>query len=230
MAERIYRGSVEHGNQHSSGYSRQNIDYVLVSGQKLTVDNIIGKINASRERYFDLELTAAPIIPVTRMMDPRRVARMTETEKIQYDTSDYSFVGGADSDKRFATEFDYYAALIRAAEDNADQVSMLKRRTIAEYHVIQAEYSRVYDRCLLDNGRKEMGSNTDERRAWFHMNYPALYEAESLYSDFIEEIDVELVRWQDFGKAASRGLSAVELSYKATGKLFTNRSGKYYVE
>lgn len=212
----------------SNGYERENIDYVYIKGTRYTPDKIRGVFEQQRKEYFDLELLAAPIVPLSNKM--RNADKMTANEKMSIDNSYYSFEGGSESDKRFMTEFDYYAALIRAAEDNADKVAVLKRRITAAYNVIEAERSRVYNRCLTEEGRKEMGTNSDERKAWFHTHYPALVEIRNLYSDFIDEIEIELTRWQDFSKAASRSLSATELSYQATGRLYTNKAGKYFFE
>ena len=203
------------------------VDYIVIDHEKVTPDQLDGRFTALRKDYFEREFIAAPIIPPSRNMSERELNRMSATERYQRDMSDYSFEGGRNADNRFLTEFDYYAALIRAAEDNADAVYTLKRNITRLSHIVDAQYSDIYNRCLSEEGRTNMGSNAEERRAWFNVTYPALTKIKMMYDDFIEEIDIELQRLDAFSKAASRSLSALELGYQATGRLYNNKSGKY---
>lgn len=202
----------------------ENVDYVVVNGVRMTPDNVRGRFQDYRKKNFDLPLVAAPIVRESERAI--NAGKLTETQRYQLDHSNYDLSRGAVGDSRFLTEFDYYAALIRAAEDNAFAVSRLKRNIHATYTVVHALYGKVYSFCLLDRG-KEMGSNSESRRAWFQANYPALYAIDSLYSDFIDEIDIELDRWQEYARGASRMLSAAEMSYSATGRFYNHRRGSY---
>lgn len=209
---------------------QEYIDYIFLDGIKQTPDRVTGSIRLSRDKYFDLELVALPIISESsRLLRPER-ERMTQEELYQLDNSPYILTHGSAGERRFLTEFDYYSALIRACEDNADQVFHLKREITRRYHMVEMEYWKQYDRCLSKYGKEVMGRSESERNAWFHQRYPALYEIHMLYEQFLEEIDCELERWQSFARSASRQLSSTELGYQSSGKLYTNKRGKYAIE
>lgn len=205
----------------------ENVDYVTVNGHHLTPDNVVGSISALRGEYFDLPLSALPIIRESdRLIRPER-ERLTDTEREMLDNSMYDLSRGQVGDRRFHTEFEYYSALLRATEDNADKVAVLKRRMYATYAAVHSIYNQVFNFCLMKYGKKGMGNSDVERKAWFQENYPALFRIDELYDNFLEEVDIELERWRDFAKAASRQLTSTELSYHASGKLNTNRRGEY---
>ena len=204
----------------------ENVDCVTINGNVLTVAHVNGMLNEVRRKYFDLDLVATPVVSVSRYA--RNAEELTETQKELLDNSPFEFDDSV-GERRFRTEFDYYAALIRAAEDNADQIYQLKRKMTARVHVLTARYADLYDMCLHDYGSKTMGSNDKEREAWFHMKYPALFEIARTYENFLEEIEIELKRWEQFSSAASRQLTATETSYKATGRLFDRHSGRYAI-
>ena len=212
-------------NQKSS--MLENVDCVTIGGNVYTLDNVMGRLENMRKRYFDLPLNAKPIVSESRFS--RNADQLSAAEKEILDNAPYEFDESV-GERRFRTEFDYYSALIRAAEDNADQIFQLKRMVVARLHIIQARYGDLYDMCLHDYGSQTMGKNANDRTSWFHMKYPALFEIERAYSDFLEEVDIELQRWEQFSASASRQLTATETSYKATGRLFDRRSGRYDVE
>ena len=204
----------------------ENVDCVTINGNVLTVAHVNGMLNEVRRKYFDLDLVATPVVSVSRYA--HNAEEVTGTQKELLDNSPFEFDDSV-GERRFRTEFDYYAALIRAAEDNADQIYQLKRKMTARVHVLTARYADLYDMCLHDYGSKTMGSNDKEREAWFHMKYPALFEIARTYENFLEEIEIELKRWEQFSSAASRQLTATETSYKATGRLFDRHSGRYAI-
>lgn len=205
----------------------ENVDYVLMKGQEMTPDNVRGRLERYRKQYFDRPLVAKPIVRESeRVIRPER---LTDTERDALDNSNYDLDRGAVGDRRFMTEFDYYGALIRATEDNADAVFQLKRRIYQTYAVVHSTYGQVFNFCLTEFG-SEMGKNAQDRQAWFQDRYPALYEIDELYDSFLDEIEIELDRWKEFSKSASRMLTTAELSYQATGRLFNHKSGKYFNE
>lgn len=205
----------------------ENVDYVLMNGQQMTPNNVRGRLDTYRKQYFDRPLVAAPIIRESeRVIHPER---LTETEKYQLDNSNYDLKRGAAGDKRFMTEFDYYGALLRAVEDNADAVFQLKRRIYRTYAAVHSLYGQIFNFCLSEYG-SSMGKNQPERVSWFQEKYPALYQIDELYDSFLDEIDIELDRWKEFSKSASRMLSSAELSYQATGRLFNHRRGQYFTD
>lgn len=206
----------------------ENVDYVIINGHRLTPANVEGSIAELRKKNFDLPLVALPIV-----RESARVIRpedLTESEREALDNMVYDLSRGQVGDRRFHTEFDYYSALIRATEDNADKVSILKRKVYATYAAVHAKYGKVYNYCIMEHGQKHMGANAEERKAWFQDKYPALCEIDEMYDNFFDEVTIELERWQDFAKSASRGLSSTELSYQASGKLYTHKRGNYYGE
>lgn len=202
----------------------ENVDCVTINGTPYTPANIKGSFDISRDRYFDLPLEAKPVVSESRRV--RNPDRLSSEQREYLDSAPYDF-DNSSTERRFRTEFDYYAALIRAAEDNADQLFQLKRRVTARSHIITARYREMFDMCVDKYGSKTMGTNQNDRKSWFHMKYPALAEISDLYTDFLEEINIELDRWQQFAAAASRGLTATEMSYRATGRLYDRHSGKY---
>lgn len=202
----------------------ENVDYVLVNGQKMTPDNVRGRLARYRNEYFDRDLVAKPIVRESdRVIHPEK---LTDTERYQLDNSNYDLKRGAAGDRRFMTEFDYYGALIRATEDNADAVFQLKRRIYATYAVVHSLYGQIFNLCLTTKSAV-MGKNAADRAAWFQEHYPALYMIDELYDNFLDEIEIELERWREFSKSASRMLTTAELSYQATGRLFNHRRGQY---
>lgn len=205
----------------------ENVDYVLVNGQKMTPDNVRGRLDTYRRQYFDRDIVAAPIVRESeRVLHPER---LTETERYQLDNANYDLKRGAAGDKRFMTEFDYYGALLRAVEDNADAVFTLKRRIYRTYAAVHSLYGQIFNFCLTTHGA-DMGRNQQDRTAWFQEKYPALCQVDELYDTFLDEIEIELDRWKEFSKSASRMLSSAELSYQATGRLFNHRSGQYFTD
>lgn len=206
----------------------ENVDYVLMNGQQMTPDNVRGRLDNYRRQYFDRPLVAAPIVRESeRVIHPER---LTDTERYQLDNANYDLKRGAAGDKRFMTEFDYYGALLRAVEDNADAVFTLKRRIYKTYAAIHSLYNQIFNFCLSTHGSSEMGRNQQDRTAWFQEKYPALYAIDDLYDSFLDEIEIELERWKEFSKTASRMLSSSELSYQATGRLFNHRRGQYLTD
>lgn len=202
----------------------ENKDYVSLNGLQLTPDNVRGRFIEYRETYFDRPLVAKPIVRESeRVIHPER---LTDTERYQLDHSDYDLENGAVGDSRFRTEFDYYGALIRAAEDNADAVFQLKRNIYATYAAVHATYNQTYNFCMTTH-KADMGANAAAREAWFQEHYPALCTVDGLYSSFLDEIEIELDRWREFSKSASRMLTTAELSYQATGRLYTHKRGHY---
>lgn len=202
----------------------ENVDYVDVNGQKMTPDNVRGRLARYRTEYFDRDLVAKPIVRESeRMLHPER---LTETERYQLDNSNYDLKRGAAGDKRFMTEFDYYGALIRATEDNADAIFQLKRRIYATYAVVHSIYTQTFNLCLTTKS-DAMGRSAADKTAWFQEHYPALYKIDELYDTFLDEIEIELERWREFSKSASRMLTTAELSYQATGRLFNHKRGQY---
>lgn len=210
---------------YQSEYLIENIDCVTINGIQLTPSGAVHRIQEARKNHFDLQLVASPIVRESERV--RRSESLTDAQREQLDYAPYELTNGVAGEKRFRNEFDYYAALIRATEDNADQVFKLKRDTMRVSNLIHQRFSKAYDEALINYGRKEMGSNDAERKAWFRLKYPALNDIMIAYDDFLDEIDVELERWQDFSKAASRMLSATEMSYRSTGRMLDRRSGKY---
>lgn len=202
----------------------ENVECVTIKGTRLTPNHVEGKISELRKRYFDLPLYAAPVVSESKYS--RHASQLTEAEKEILDNAPYDF-DMSTGEKRFRTEFDYFSALIRASEDNASQVAQLKRKMTYTWHAIRARYADVYDMCLHDYGSKTMGANQQERTSWFHSKYPALFEIERAYSDFLDEIEIELERWDNFSAGASRQLTATEASYKATGRMYDRKPGKY---
>lgn len=206
----------------------ENVDYVVINGRRLTPSHVEGSIAELRRKNFDLELVALPIVRESdRVIRPED---LTETERERLNNMVYDLSRGQVGDRRFHTEFDFYSALIRATEDNADKVAVLKRKVYAAYAAVNAKYGKLYNYCIVEHGLKEMGSNTEERHAWFQDKYPALAEINTMYDDFLGEVTIELERWQDFAKSASRGLSSTELSYQASGKLYNHKRGSYLAD
>lgn len=201
------------------------VDFIYIDGSKITPERLAGSIKNRREIYFNLDLIATPIVAESKKVI--RPERYTADELRQMDTAPYTLKGGVSAEKRFRTEFDYYAALIRACEDNADKIAILKRQIVQTYNLVHAMYVTQFDTCLNTYGKQVMGNSDAERHAWFHGRYPALFNIDTMLEGFLDEVDIELERWGQFAKAASRGLSATELSYHASGKLYTNKAGKY---
>lgn len=206
----------------------ENYDYVIINGHKLTPANVEGSIAELRRKNFDLPLVALPIVRESdRVIRPED---LTATEREALNNMVYDLSRGQVGDRRFHTEFDYYSALIRATEDNADKVARLKRKVSATFFAVNAQYGKLYNYCIMEYGLKVMGSNAEERKAWFQDKYPALVEINEMYDNFLDEVNIELERWQDFAKSASRALSSTELSYQASGKLYTHKRGNYYAD
>lgn len=203
---------------------RELVDYILVDGTPETPMNVRGKLELTRNKFFDLEVHALPIIAQSHTM--LGANNMSEQDKHYIDYAELD-LQNPNTEKRFRTEFDFYAALIRAAEDNADLVATQKRKITRHYHTVNALYNEIFYQSLNKYGSKTMGSNKEERIAWMETTYPALAKIKQLYDDFLEEVDIELERWKQYISAASRGLTAVEDSYKATGRFYDVRSGKY---
>lgn len=205
-------------------------DYIILDGTKLTPNRVKGSIEATRKKFFDLEITAVPIISESQRLMRAQKLSLSEEEIYQLDNSPYILTRGASGEKRFLTEFDYYSALIRAGEDNANTVARLKRTIIYRYSQVKQMYWTVYDNSFHIYGKEQMGKSEAERRAWFHHKYVALYDIKTMYEDFLDEIDIELERWESFVKAASRQLSSTEMSYQATGRFYNHKAGKYIID
>lgn len=206
-------------------YLVENIECVTINGKVLTPAIVERRLEEQRKLHFDLQLIATPIVSEAARARDRKHLTQEQCEALDY--SPYNLSDDIVSERRFKNEFDYYAALLRATEDNADQVSRLKRNTVKIHTLVRQRYNEVYDDEMISTGRKNMGSNDAERSAWFREKYPALSKIYELYDGFLDEVQIELERWQDFSKAASRMLSATELSYRASGRLFDRGSGKY---
>ena len=227
IGELEYPGAAKMSENATFNDMVENVDCVTIDGSVYTPDRVAGYIKTWREKYFDLPLTAVPIVSISKYH--RHADVLTENEKETLDHAFYDLESPA-SEHRFRTEFDFFAALIRASEDNANQVYQLKRKITMMYHRVHARYGDLFDMCQHDYGSKTMGGNKEERQSWFHMKYPALFEIDRAYEDFLEEIDIELERWDHFSAAASRQLTSTENSYKATGRLYDRKPGKYVID
>ena len=205
-------------------YLVENKECVTVGDTVYTPASLEGHFRTARKKAFDLPITAVPIVSESQKW--RKPERLTPEQKEQLDRSPYQFDDSI-GEVRFKTEFDYYQALLRAVRDNSDIVYQLKRRITAQYHIVRARYNELFDQCYEEYGKDIMGKSEAERKSWFHMRYPALYEIETMFHDFLVEIDIELDRWEQFSASTSRGLTAVESSYKATGRLFNQHSAQY---
>lgn len=198
-------------------------DYVTINDTNLYMIKpslVAARFEQFRNEYFDQELEATPI--VSAVNDQLRPERYSATEQEQLNYAPYDFENSVD-EPRFKNDFDFYAGTLRAVQINANRVGQLRRLITQEYYVVHAQYTHLYSECVLKYGSKALGSNTEERKAWFRSRYRALADIDELYSNFLDEIEIETERLQTFGSYSSRALSATEASYRAQGKLFDKR-------
>lgn len=203
----------------------ENVDCVTINGISITPAKAQSWVDEQRKKFFDLPLIATPIVAESKnVLHPEK---LSAEKAYQLDTAPYILTGGVSGEERFHNEFDYLSALIRAVQDNADQLSKLKRRTIKAANTLRVRYNQCYNAAIVEVGLKTMGQNETVRNAWFNNRYPGLCQVCAIYDGFLEEINTELERWRDFGKSASRELTSQENSYRASGKMYDMRSGKY---
>lgn len=198
----------------------ENKDWIYQNYDRLTPEMVESRFEQYRSEFFDQPLTAYPVVPESAKQ--LRPEYLSDTQLEALDRAPYDFENAID-EPRFANEFDFYAALLRAVQQNTDRLFRLRRQITQEYYAVHGKYNDVFGWCMRKYGKQGMGSNAEDRKSWFLKEYPALARIDFLYEGFIDEIEIETDRCQQFGSSASRALSATESSYRSRGLLFDRK-------
>lgn len=190
-------------------------DYILINGHKIRPNGLRERFAILREQVFDQDVRQ---VPVKRESDyALHPDRLSETDRYTMDTACYD-LDTPTSDNRIRNQFQYFTYLLSGIGHNISKLVSKKRMIQQTYNEIEMLYQERYSYALDRYGKKAMGGNTDERKAWMRKTYPALCESRELCIGFLSEMDIEYERLDVQQQITSRCITGMENDVRMRGE------------
>lgn len=184
----------------------ENRDYVVTQrGARLTPDQLSGRLDSYREKYFDMPLHSTP-----HHSEADRALKRPESESERYELDHAPYLlDDPIEDRRIRTDFEWYEECLLAVRSNISTVLTLKRRVKQASDAFTRRRDDQFAMSVETYGA-DMGRNDRMRDVWFRNRFKALVEICEMYQSFLDEIDIELYKMEGQEKDYSRALSALE--------------------
>lgn len=193
----------------------ENRDYVMQDGRTIRPDGIRARFDALRPQIFDRKVSQRPVKQESDYAVGTK--GMSAEQLYSLNNSEYNF-DTPTSDRRIKNPFQYYTYMLSGIGTNISVLLAKKRQIQRCANDIEVTYQTLYADAIGVYGKKEMGANQDERKAWMRRKYPALVEVRELYVGFLGEIDIEYDNLDMKQQIVSRCITGIENDVKMRGE------------